>query len=71
MCIRDSPRTGAPYYSALIEITPKGEAEIVKHKIKVQPGMQADVTIVTGERTVLQYLLRPLMSRLTAGMKEL
>ncbi len=65
------PRTGAPYYSALIEITPKGEAEIVKHKIKVQPGMQADVTIVTGERTVLQYLLRPLMSRLTAGMKEL
>ena len=65
------PRTGLPYYSALIEITAKGEAEIVKYKIKVQPGMQADVTVVTGERTVLQYLLRPLTSRLTAGMKEL
>lgn len=64
-------RTGAPYYSARIEITPRGEAEILKHKIQVQPGMQADVVIITGERTVLQYLLRPLVSRITSGMKEL
>jgi len=64
-------RTGLPYYSARIEITPEGEAEIVKNKITVQPGMQADVVIITGERTVLQYLLRPLMSRITSGMKEL
>lgn len=65
------PRTGAPYYSARIEITPRGEAEILKHKINVQPGMQADVVIITGERTVLQYLLRPLFSRISSGMKEL
>lgn len=64
-------RTGAPYYSARIELTSRGEAEIVKHKIKVQAGMQVDVVVVTGERTVLQYLIRPLMSRLTSGMKEL
>lgn len=64
-------RTGAPYYSARIELTPRGEAEIAKHNIKVQVGMQVDVVIVTGERTVLQYLLRPLMSRFTSGMKEL
>lgn len=64
-------RTGLPHYSARIEITPKGEAEIIKNKIKVQAGMQADVVVITGERTVLQYLLRPLMSRITAGMKEL
>ncbi len=64
-------RTGQPYYAARIEITPRGEEEIRKHKIHVQPGMQADVVIVTGERTVLQYLLRPLISRISSGMKEL
>jgi HlyD family type I secretion membrane fusion protein len=64
-------RTGAPYYSARIEITPRGEEEIRKHKIHVQPGMQADVVVITGARTVLQYLLRPLVSRISSGMKEL
>lgn len=65
------PRSGMPYYSARIQITPNGEAEILKNKIKVQPGMQADIVVITGERTLLQYLLRPLMSRITSGMKEL
>ena len=64
-------RTGAPYYTARIQITPTGEVELAKHKITPQAGMQTDVVIITGERTVLQYLLRPLLSRLTLGMKEL
>ncbi len=64
-------RTGNPYYLARIEITPNGEAEIRKHHIQAQPGMQADIVIVTGERTVLEYLMKPLMSRITSGMKEL
>lgn len=64
-------RTGIPYYSARIQITPKGEATLTKYKIVPQAGMQADVVVVTGERTVLQYLLRPLISRLNLGMKEL
>lgn len=63
-------RTGMPYFSARIEITPEGQAEIAKNKIKVQSGMQTDVVVVTGERTVLQYLLGPLWSRLRSGMKE-
>lgn len=64
-------RSGAPYYSARIQITPEGEAELLRHKVIPQAGMQADVVIITGERTVLQYLMRPLLSRLTTGMKEL
>ena len=64
-------RTGMPYYLARIQITEKGEAELRKYKITPQAGMQTDVVIVTGERTVLQYLLRPLFSRLSSGMKEL
>jgi len=64
------PKTGAPYYSARLEITEKGEEEMRKYKIIPQPGMQADVVVLTGERTVLQYLLQPLISRLAFGMKE-
>lgn len=64
-------RTGVPYYSARIQITPEGEAELSKHNITPQAGMQTDVVIITGERTVLQYLMRPLMSRLASGMKEM
>lgn len=64
------PRTGMPYYSARIQITENGKSELLKHKIKTQPGMQVDVVIITGERTVLQYLLKPLMSRINSGMKE-
>lgn len=64
-------RTGHSYFAARIQITPAGEKTILKHKIKTQPGMQADVVVVTGERSVLQYLMRPLTSRLNAGMKEM
>ena len=34
--------------------------ELAKHKgFYMSPGMTADVTVVTGERTMLQYLLDP------------
>lgn len=64
-------RSGAPYYSARIEITPKGQEELAENKIVPLAGMQTDVVIVTGERTLLDYLLRPLSSRIVSGMKEL
>lgn len=64
-------RTGTPYYLARIQITQEGEAELRKYKITPQAGMQSDVVIITGERTLLQYLLRPLFSRIHGGMREL
>lgn len=64
-------RTGSPYYAARIQITEKGEEVLRKYKLTPQAGMQADVVVITGERTVLQYLLRPLISRVGAGMKEI
>jgi protease secretion system membrane fusion protein len=36
----------------------------------VQPGMQAEVVIKTGERSLLTYLLHPLTKRIAASMKE-
>jgi protease secretion system membrane fusion protein len=37
---------------------------------QLQAGMPVEVVIKTGERTVLTYLLHPLLKRLAASMKE-
>ena len=37
---------------------------------KLTPGMPADILIVTGERTVLDYLVGPLANALSRGMRE-
>ena len=37
---------------------------------KLTPGMPADVLIVTGERTMLDYIVGPLASALSKGMRE-
>lgn len=37
---------------------------------RLSAGMVADVIIPTGERSVMTYLLRPIMDRWTAGMRE-
>ena len=36
----------------------------------MQAGILAEVMIKTGERTVLAYLLHPLLKRMAASMKE-
>jgi epimerase transport system membrane fusion protein len=61
-------QTGMPYYLARIEI-PEDQIARLEGQPLV-PGMPADVMIVTGERTVLQYLLRPLSDALARSMRE-
>ena len=34
----------------------------LKDKVTLYPGMSAEVLIVTGERTLLQYLIDPIIS---------
>ena len=36
----------------------------------MQPGMQAEVLIKTGERSLLTYLLHPLTKRIASAMTE-
>lgn len=61
-------RTGEPYYRAYVEVTPKGMEKLVEHQIK--PGMQAEVFIRTGERTALNYLIKPVFDRVRSAMTE-
>ncbi len=57
-----------PYYLAQIEVTPAGMAMLGSNHIRA--GMPASVTIKTGERNMLSYLLKPLLDRVNSAFKE-
>jgi len=59
------PSRGLPFYLAQIEIDPKHVSNLT-----LQPGMPAEVYIVTGERTALDYLTRPIRDQIHRGMLE-
>jgi multidrug efflux pump subunit AcrA (membrane-fusion protein) len=55
----EDKRTGAPYFLARIELSmPEGGAQV---PAKLQPGMRAEVLLLTGQRTLLDQLIDPLM----------
>ncbi|NYT25706.1 HlyD family type I secretion periplasmic adaptor subunit [Alcaligenaceae bacterium] len=60
--------TNLPYYLAQVEVTPDG-AEMLKNE-SIRAGMPAAVLIRLGERTMLNYLLKPFMERLDRSFKE-
>lgn len=57
-----------PHYLGRVRVTPAGLQKLGSRTL--QPGMPAQVTIKTGERTLVQYLLKPLIMRLSGSMKE-
>lgn len=54
-------RTQQTYYQVRISVAPE---ELARHDVYLAPGMPADVTIITGERTMLQYLIAPFLKSL-------
>ena len=60
--------TKQPYYSAKIVIDYTTLSPEIAQRIL--PGMQADVLISTGERTVLEYLVGPLMNSMAKTFRE-
>lgn len=61
-------RTGAAFYTARVKVAESVLKELGHHRI--QPGMPVDVTIITGERTMMEYLMKPLTDRMARSMKE-
>ncbi|MDD2811443.1 HlyD family type I secretion periplasmic adaptor subunit [Rhodoferax sp.] len=62
------PQTGVGYYLARVGVTAEGYKQLGKRQL--QPGMPVEVVFLTGERSMLTYLLSPLTKRLAASMKE-
>ncbi|MGL6242339.1 HlyD family type I secretion periplasmic adaptor subunit [Pseudomonas sp.] len=57
-----------PYYLAQVEVTPEGMSLLGSNHIR--PGMPASVTIKTGERNLMSYLLKPMLERVDSSFKE-
>ena len=62
------PQNGAGYYLARVAVTAEGMIKLGKRQL--QPGMPVEVIFLTGERSMLTYMLSPLTKRLAASMKE-
>lgn len=62
------PQTGAGYFLARVGVTAEGYKKLGQRQL--QPGMPVEVVFLTGERSMLTYLLNPLTKRLAASMKE-
>jgi len=58
----------ATYYLARVKVTPEG-LKSLGHR-QMQPGMPVQVVIKTGERSLLVYLIDPLIKRVRVSMKE-
>jgi protease secretion system membrane fusion protein len=63
----ENPNT-PPYYLARVAVTPEGMKALSGRQL--QPGMPAEVIIKTGERTLLQYLIAPMIRRLATSFRE-
>lgn len=56
------------YYKAKIELL-KDPSEVI-NGVSVYPGMQADVMIVTGKRTALEYFLKPILKSFNQAFRD-
>lgn len=63
-------RTGMPYYKVRARVTPAGAKLIASHKLAIQPGMPVEMFVKTGERTMMNYLFKPLIDRSKSALAE-
>lgn len=61
-------RTGLDYYEARVELDPESLKEL--EEVELYPGMPAEVMIVAGERTALDYLISPIMDVTQRAFRE-
>jgi epimerase transport system membrane fusion protein len=61
-------KTGSPYYQAHIELTPESYQKMAH--LELVPGMPVEVLIKTGERTVFEYLTKPISNAFARAFIE-
>ncbi len=61
-------RTGNPYY--LARVTLPDIAVTIEKELELSAGMQAEVMIITGEQTTVEYIFRPVQRSFYRAMRE-
>ena len=61
-------KSGQPYYSMKAIVAPDSMKLLAN--VQLRPGMPVDMFIKTGERTMLNYLLKPLLDHFKMSMAE-
>lgn len=59
-----------PYYRAQVRTIGRKFSGRPDEDLDIQPGMTATIEVKTGERTVLQYLLKPVVKTLSQSLGE-
>ncbi|SET23096.1 membrane fusion protein, protease secretion system [Nitrosomonas marina] len=61
-------RTDEPYYQLKVQVTQEGMQLLTQHQVRA--GMPVDIFVKTGERSLMNYLFKPILDRLHASMSE-
>jgi protease secretion system membrane fusion protein len=61
-------KTGMPYYKMKAQVAPEGMKRI--SHLQVRPGMPVEVFVKTGERTMMNYLFKPVFDRGHTALTE-
>jgi adhesin transport system membrane fusion protein len=59
-----------PYFRVRVRTTGRNFRNAPQQNLEIQPGMTAMVEIKTGERTVLEYFLKPVIKTLSEALGE-
>jgi len=63
-------RTDEAYYKAILRIDGDSLAVLEKERLQLVSGMPVEVVIKTGERTLFDYLLKPLRDMVVRAFNE-
>ena len=61
-------RSGQAFYKVRAEVAPEGLKMI--SNLNIRPGMPVELFVITGERTMMNYLFKPIMDRANSAMTE-
>ncbi len=61
-------RTGIPYYQLKAKVTPEGMKILTDWQVRA--GMPVEIFVKTGERSLMNYLLKPILDRLHTSLVE-
>jgi adhesin transport system membrane fusion protein len=58
-----------PYFTVIVE-TQKSYLESGAHRLPITPGMITDTQIITGHKSVMRFLLKPVLKARSEALRE-